>query len=145
MAKNDILVNLRKNMHLTQEDVAQFLGISKAAYSRYENGKRKLSMETLQKLSLLFLVDPNAFFLDSYAKLVGATINESMAKIWKAAYQSFCKIEDSEKVSEADLLITLILYYFRYVAHGKPNRKELESFLNELNEKCLENMKRAKE
>ena len=34
------LINARKAMHKTQQEVADYLGISRQAYSNYEAGKR---------------------------------------------------------------------------------------------------------
>jgi transcriptional regulator with XRE-family HTH domain len=48
------LKKLRGNM--TQEDIAKFLGISRARYSHYENGRSEPDNETLKKLADFFNV-----------------------------------------------------------------------------------------
>lgn len=48
------LLNARKAMHKTQQDVADYLGISRQAYSNYEAGKREPDFETLLKLGEYF-------------------------------------------------------------------------------------------
>lgn len=48
------LSNARKAIHKTQQDVADFLGISRQAYSNYEAGKREPDFETLLKLGEYF-------------------------------------------------------------------------------------------
>ncbi len=45
------LYDLRTDNDYRQEDVANFLQITKQAYGMYENGKRNLSIEYLIKLS----------------------------------------------------------------------------------------------
>lgn len=48
------LINARKAMHKTQQEVADYLGISRQAYSNYEAGKREPDFETLLKLGEYF-------------------------------------------------------------------------------------------
>ena len=45
---------LRKVYKLTQQDVANKLGITKQAYYRYEKGSRNISIVVLEKLLLLY-------------------------------------------------------------------------------------------
>ena len=44
------LVNARKALKKTQQEMADYLGISRQAYSNYETGKREPDYETLLKL-----------------------------------------------------------------------------------------------
>ncbi|MGH2152919.1 helix-turn-helix domain-containing protein, partial [Enterococcus faecalis] len=46
--------DLRTEKKLTQQDVADYLGITRPAYTAYESGKRQPDFETLQKLATLF-------------------------------------------------------------------------------------------
>lgn len=48
------LVNARKAKGKTQQEVADYLGISRQAYSNYEAGKREPDFETLLKLGEYF-------------------------------------------------------------------------------------------
>ena len=50
------LIELRKEKKLTQSDLAEVLGISRQAYSNYENGKRQPDNETMLKLAEHFNV-----------------------------------------------------------------------------------------
>lgn len=50
MHYKQIIKDLRKSNKLTQQDVADYLGVTKQAYFRYENGSRKLSIDVLNKL-----------------------------------------------------------------------------------------------
>lgn len=45
---------LRKNIGLTQKDLAERLGISRQAYANYESGNREPDIQTLIKLSSFF-------------------------------------------------------------------------------------------
>lgn len=48
------LSTLRKNKNLTQQQVADGLGISRQAYANYESGKRQPDPDMLMKLSEFF-------------------------------------------------------------------------------------------
>lgn len=55
---NEHLKKLRKEHGYTQQQVADELGVTKAAISKYENGLRDISRINIEKLSKLFKVDP---------------------------------------------------------------------------------------
>lgn len=46
--------NLREDMDLRQQDLADYLNCSQVAYSRYESGKRDIPTETLAKLAIFY-------------------------------------------------------------------------------------------
>jgi len=48
---------LRKKIGYTQEQIAEYLGISTAAVTQYETGTRVIPASTVSKLALLFNVD----------------------------------------------------------------------------------------
>ena len=48
------LKELRLEKGLSQEDVAQYLGITQQAYANYERGARQADYENLRKLSEIF-------------------------------------------------------------------------------------------
>ena len=50
------LKQIRKSKGLTQQEVANYIGISQNNYSYWENGKVKIDNKSLQKLSELFNV-----------------------------------------------------------------------------------------
>ncbi|CDA89006.1 predicted transcriptional regulators [Ruminococcus sp. CAG:563] len=52
----EALMKIRKSKGLSQQDVADYLGISRQAYCNYENDKREASYETLLQLSEYFNV-----------------------------------------------------------------------------------------
>lgn len=59
MAFKDVLKALRKDYDLTQEQLADRMGISKSAISMYENGNRKPDYEALEAFADIFNVDMN--------------------------------------------------------------------------------------
>ena len=50
------LKKLRKEGKLTQKDIATFLNISQPAYQQFESGKKKMNLETMEKLADYFNV-----------------------------------------------------------------------------------------
>ncbi|MBQ3975699.1 MAG: helix-turn-helix transcriptional regulator [bacterium] len=56
---NERLRRLRKEHHLTQQKVASVLGVSQRAYSDYETGQRRLSIEGIIKLARYYDVSLN--------------------------------------------------------------------------------------
>lgn len=53
------LRELRIKKKLTQQQVADFLGITKATISKYEHGERKLNDKYIEKLAQLYNVEPS--------------------------------------------------------------------------------------
>ena len=53
---------LRKQRKLTQQDVGDFLGITKQAYYKYEKGINKVSIDLLGELSKLYKTKLQTFF-----------------------------------------------------------------------------------
>lgn len=51
---------LRNQLNLTQEYVANYLGVNRATVTQMENGKRKVSADELSKLCSLFGVSADA-------------------------------------------------------------------------------------
>ena len=52
---------LRKSRHLTQDDIAEVLGITRGQISNLEHNRRSLSLEQLKKLCDYFKVDMEYF------------------------------------------------------------------------------------
>lgn len=52
----DILTTLRKNLELTQREVADALNVDRSTYTCYEIGKTEPNIETLMKLARIFNV-----------------------------------------------------------------------------------------
>ena len=51
------LIELRQYFNLSQQEVADYLGLTREAYSHYERAAREPSLETLVKLSKLYEID----------------------------------------------------------------------------------------
>lgn len=62
MTISDKLKELRKSKKLTQQFLADYLGIVNSAYSMYESGKREISVANLKKLSDFYNVPIDYFY-----------------------------------------------------------------------------------
>ena len=56
---SDTLIHLRRKAGLSQQQLADGLGLSRSAIGMYETGKREPDMETLRMFSEFFGVDMN--------------------------------------------------------------------------------------
>ena len=54
MGTGEFLRSIRREKHMTQQEVADYCGISQTSYQRYENTDRKPNVEIARKLSTLF-------------------------------------------------------------------------------------------
>jgi transcriptional regulator with XRE-family HTH domain len=61
---NEKLVGLRKQIGLTQKQMADFLDIDQSYISKIESGERSVPLEVAEKMSLLCGYDPSYFFSD---------------------------------------------------------------------------------
>lgn len=62
---NERIKKIRNQLHLSQEYVANFLGVNRATYTQMENGRRKITAEDVSKLSDLFGVTADALLNDN--------------------------------------------------------------------------------
>ena len=69
METKEILLDLRKKNHLTQDELAEKLFVTRQAVSRWESGETTPNIETLKALSKLFDVSINTL-LGSPRKLI---------------------------------------------------------------------------
>lgn len=60
------LKKLRKEGKLTQKDIATFLNISQPAYQQFESGKKKMNLETMEKLADYFNVSTDYLLGKTY-------------------------------------------------------------------------------
>ncbi len=56
---------IREMENMTQADVATFLGVDQSMISKYENGERAISSDSLNKLATLFCCPVKTFITDA--------------------------------------------------------------------------------
>ncbi|QOR36293.1 helix-turn-helix transcriptional regulator [Clostridium sp. 'deep sea'] len=74
MFKGDRLRNLRKNISITQKDLAKILKISKGNISRYETGIREPDLDLLIKIADFFKVTTD--YLLGLTNIKNCSVNE---------------------------------------------------------------------
>ena len=68
MLTNERLVYLRKSHGLMQNDVANYLNLSRVAYCHYETGRRRPPSDVLVRLSRFYNVSVDEILGTSFAK-----------------------------------------------------------------------------
>lgn len=62
---NEKIKKLRTQLNLSQEYVANYLGVNRTTFTQMENGNRKIAADELAKLSILFGVSADYLLNDS--------------------------------------------------------------------------------
>jgi transcriptional regulator with XRE-family HTH domain len=78
---NERIKNYRNQLHLSQEYVANFLGINRATYTQMENGNRKITAEDVFKLSELFGVTADALLNENKLSQPATVFARSFEKL----------------------------------------------------------------
>ena len=81
MGINERIKNFRNRLHLSQEYVANFLGINRATYTQMENGKRKITAEDISRLSELFGVTADALLNENKISRSATVFARSFEKL----------------------------------------------------------------
>ena len=93
MGINERIKNFRNQLHLSQEYVANFLGINRATDTQMENGKRKITAEDVSRLSELFGVTADAL------------LNENkMSQPANVFARSFEKLDENDQAEIMNLI-----------------------------------------
>ena len=116
---NDIckrLKELRNGLHLSQEYIANYLNVNRATYTQMENGKRKITVEDLGKLSILFGVSTDYL-------IHGKPLNEKWARELKYLNASYVVLRSYSKKGKCwnFLLITINYRHFQILCFSLPS------------------------
>lgn len=60
---HEMLFILRQKAGMTQEEIAEIIGVERATYARYESGDRKISAIALLKLAHFYEITPESIML----------------------------------------------------------------------------------
>lgn len=104
MGINERIKNFRNRLHLSQEYVANFLGINRATYTQMENGKRKITAEDISRLSELFGVTADALLNEnkiSQPSIVFARSFEKLDENDQAEIMNLIKFKEQMKMQRS--------------------------------------------
>lgn len=101
----------RKSMHLTQQKVADYIGIDRTTYSKYETG-RKPEIDTIMKLSVLYDVPLDDFLGMFFSQTDEAPASSAPSPLVKAgAPSALASMTEKENLLLSDSEKRLIYYY----------------------------------
>lgn len=78
---NEVLRKARKEMKISQENIANNLGVTRKTYERYEKERAYLSKDTILKISSLLDVDYDALVLLDIEKEIERIANYPLDKL----------------------------------------------------------------
>ena len=81
LAINERIKSLRTQLHLSQDYVAKYLGVSRSTFTQMENGNRKILAEELSKLSELFCVSTDSLLNEQELSQPAALFARSFEKL----------------------------------------------------------------
>ncbi len=97
------LKELRQNKGVSQQTVADYLEITRQAYSNYENGNRDPDNETLLKLAEFFGVSVDALLRGTSAKPATKT-GDILDEVDVAFYGEYRELTDDDKETVRDMV-----------------------------------------
>ena len=71
------LLRLRKEMKMTQDDVAKILGMSRTSFSKYENGNSAPPLQVLRKIAAIYNVGLEYIIFDENTSI---RLNDSQSE-----------------------------------------------------------------
>ena len=71
------LLRLRKEMKMTQDDVAKILGMSRTSFSKYENGNSAPPLQVLRKIAAIYNVGLEYLIFDENTSI---RLNDSQSE-----------------------------------------------------------------
>ncbi len=106
MAKlNERIKELRTRLHLSQDYVAKFLGLSRSTYTQMENGKRKVLADEVVQLSNLFGVSADSLLNDTETSQPATMFARSFERLDErdqAEIMNLIRFKEQVKVQRAE-------------------------------------------
>lgn len=98
-----ILKELRASNSKTQREIAEFLGITRQAYSRYESSLREPSLETLAKLAEFYNVSPQIFFVGDIDKPIDDDMSiVELSALYQAKKAGYAHSKDDKSLTQEE-------------------------------------------
>lgn len=91
------LLNLRKEYKMTQNDVAEILGMSRTSFSKYENGIANPPLQVLRKIATIYNVGLEYLIFDENTLI---RLNDPLNEDDETAEVPFSKITDLKPIEK---------------------------------------------
>lgn len=91
------LLKLRKEMKMTQDDVAKILGMSRTSFSKYENGNSAPPLQVLRKIAAIYNVGLEYLIFDENTSI---RLNDSQSEDENTSSVSVSKITELRPVEK---------------------------------------------
>ena len=91
------LLNLRKEYKMTQNDVAEILGMSRTSFSKYENGIANPPLQVLRKIAAIYNVGLEYLIFDENTLI---RLNDPLNEDDETAEVPFSKITDLKPIEK---------------------------------------------
>ncbi|MGN0549371.1 MAG: helix-turn-helix domain-containing protein [Acutalibacteraceae bacterium] len=91
------LLRLRKEMKMTQDDVAKVLGMSRTSFSKYENGNANPPLQVLRKIAAIYNVGLEYLIFDENTSI---RLNDSQSEDENTSSVSVSKITELRPVEK---------------------------------------------
>lgn len=92
------LKELRVNCRMTQDDIAELLGMSRTSFSKYENGAANPPLNVLRKLSAIYNVPIEYLIHDEFTSLTLNDEKNDTEPDLEEALKGFCDLTRDEKM-----------------------------------------------
>ena len=84
----EIIKEMRLQLHLSQEYVANYLGVNRSTFSQMENGNRKILADEVPKLCVLFGVSADTLF--------GRTTTSQSTSVFARSFANLSEVDQAE-------------------------------------------------
>ena len=91
------LLRLRKEMKMTQDDVAKILGMSRTSFSKYENGNSAPPLQVLRKIAAIYNVGLEYLIFDENTSI---RLNDSQSEDENTSSVPVSKISELRPVEK---------------------------------------------
>ena len=123
------IINLRKKNKKTQQEVADFLGITKQSYYKYEKKINKISLETIMMLSDFYKISSD-YFLKNNIEVIDDEI------VFQEDYEFAMKVKNFLSIFEKTFSLSMNKADIKIIIDNKKKMEDLKSEITDsLNEK----------
>lgn len=123
------IINLRKKNKKTQQEVADFLGITKQSYYKYEKNINKISLETIMMLSDYYKISSD-YFLKNNMEVIDDEI------VFQEDYEFAMNVNNFLSIFEKTFSLSMNKAEIKTIIDNKKKMEDLKSEItNSMNEK----------